>query len=114
MSSNVAIIPVLSDKLEDWKQLLTDMSGPRSSDFEDFNTRYQLTRHRVWLQQNPDGSNLAVVLHEGEGANTIMQRFATSDHPFDVELRNKIGDAHGIDFTQPPPPPPELLMDSGK
>ena len=114
MSSNIVVAPILSDKLEDWKQWLADISGPRSSEFEDFLTRYQVIRERVWLQQNPDGSYLAVVLFEGEGASTLMQRFATSDHPFDVEFRNKVGDAHGIDFTQPPPPPPELLFDSGK
>lgn len=112
MSSNVVVMPVLSDKVEDWKQLIADLSGPRSNDFADFNTRYQLTRHRAWLQQNPDGSYLALVLHEGEGASTIMQRLVASEHPFDVEFRNKVGDLHGIDFTQPPPPPPELWIDS--
>ena len=114
MSSNIVVAPVLSDKLEDWKQWIADISGPRSSEIEDFNKRYELTRHRVWLQQNPDGSYLAVVLHEGEGASTVMQRFATSEHPFDVEFRNQVGAAHGIDFTQPAPPHPELVFDSGK
>ncbi|MCH8011503.1 MAG: hypothetical protein IIA61_06085 [Candidatus Marinimicrobia bacterium] len=111
MSSELILAPVLSDKLEEWKQWLSDLNGSRSSEYKDFLERYGITRDRVWLQQNPDGSYLAAIIHEGEGASTMMQKFATSDHPFDVEFRNKVAAAHGIDFTQPPPPGPELLSD---
>ena len=113
MASQVIVVPVLPDKLEDWKKWIAVLNGSRKADFDDYNKRYGITGHRVWLVQTPDGGHLAVVLLEGEGAPTIMGRLATSNHSFDVEFKNQISAAHGIDFTQPPPPSPKLLLDAG-
>ena len=110
MPSSVFAVPVLADKVEGWKQWVKDNSGKMA----EFNKRHGLTRQQVWLQQNPDGNYIAIIVLEGEGASSMMEKFATSEHPFDVEFRNKVGDAHGIDFSQPPPPPNECVLDSGQ
>ena len=112
MASNLIVVPVLPDRIEAWKQWAADLSGSRKADAEDFDKRYGLTRHRAWLVPTPDGGHLAVVLQEGEGAPTMMEHFATSDHPFDVEFRKHVSADHGIDFSQPPPPSPELVLDA--
>ena len=112
MASNLIVVPLLNDKVDDWKQLVNDSTGARANKLKDRNARYGVDRERAWLLQNPDGSHLVVVLQEGDGADKFMERFATSEHPFDVEFRDRVGEMHGIDFTQPPPPPSQLYSDT--
>jgi hypothetical protein len=104
-------VPLVPDKLNDWKSWVDEMTESRKEEFEDFNQRMGLTAHRVWLMQTPQGP-LAVVLHDGPGATSLLEKVATSDHPFDTWFRENISEFHGIDFSQPlPGPPPEAVMD---
>ena len=102
--------PIMPGKLEAWKKWAEELKGAQKQEFQDFNERMGLTGHRAWLQANPDGSHLVIVLHEGPGASEFMGKLATSDHPFDQKFREAVSDAHGIDFSQPPPGPPAELV----
>ncbi len=112
MSSDLKVVPVV--KVEFWLQWLSDLSGSRGAEYQDYLERYSLERERCWLVQTPDGQHLGVILSEGDGAETVMQKFATSDHPFDQEFKSKVGESHGIDFNAPPPPPPQSVFDVSK
>jgi hypothetical protein len=74
------------------------------------NERMGLTTHAAWLQQNPDGSQLAVVVLDGPGAPGFLGKLATSDHEFDTEFRASAEDIHPMDFSAPPPPAPVRFL----
>lgn len=97
----VVMIPILAGEVENWKKWSEEFSGSKKKELEDFNKRYQLTRHDAWLAET-DGGSSAVVLHEGPGAEQFMKRLAESDHEFDTWFRNKISTLHGVDFSKAP------------
>ncbi len=103
------VSPIKSDKLEDWKKMTKSLLGEKSHEFKEFNKKYGLTRHDVWLVESPNGP-LAVVLHEGPGADTIMQKVATSHDSFDVMFKEKLEEFHGMKFDGPPPGPMPVKM----
>jgi hypothetical protein len=106
----IVVAPIVEGKLDAWKTWIGEINGSKKAEFEEFNTRYALTRHNGWLVETPDGP-MAVVLHEGPGADSFMQKLGQSDHSFDMEMRKHIEDFHGMKLDQPPPgPPPEKMF----
>jgi hypothetical protein len=71
------------------------------------NKRHDLTTHAAWLQANPDGSHLVVIVTDGPGAATFIGNMAQSDHEFDKWFASSIQNVHPMDFSAPPPPAPE-------
>lgn len=104
-------IPIVPDKVEAWKSWMHEVVHDRKNEFDEFNRRMGLTAHRAWLMQSPDGP-VAVVLHDGPGADDFLQKLAVSTQPFDTWFRDRISEFHGMDFSTPPSgPPPELMVD---
>jgi hypothetical protein len=82
----------------------------RRSEFEDFNNRMGLTMHNAWLAESPQGP-VAIVVHDGPGSASFMEKMASSDHPFDTWFRDSVSELHGIDFAQGMPGPmPEAVL----
>ena len=107
---SVILAPIVEGKLQAWKDWAGELSGPRSQELKDFNTRYGLTRHAAWLAETPAGP-MVIALHQGPGADDLMQKLAASD--VDRGFKDKLKEIHGMDVTQPPPGPlPELYVDS--
>lgn len=106
----LVVTPVLKGKEEEWKNWTLSLKGENKKDFDDFNKRYGLNRHDVWAVETPNGL-LAVVLHEGPGADSFMPRIVASDDPFDLEMKKILKTFHGIDFNSPPsgPMPTRLI-----
>ena len=48
------------------------LGGARKAEFADFNSRHRITDHRAWLQKNPDGSSVVIVVIDGPGAESLM------------------------------------------
>lgn len=96
--------PIVPGKEATWEAWIADCKGSRKAGFDDMNQRMALTSHRAWLQKTPDGHQLAIVLHEGPGADAYLGKLATSENDFDVWFRGVIAEVHGIDFSQPLPP----------
>ena len=105
-------VPVLPGKVDAWRQWLAECQGARKTELEDMNSRFGLTRHRAWLQQNPDGSYVVIAVHDGPCGDEFMGKLGASDNEFDTWFRQHIQEVHGIDFSQPMPPLPELGLDS--
>ena len=105
----LVIAPILEGKLEDWKNWTSAFAGSKKSEFEALNKRYGLTRHDVWHAETP-GGHVAVVLHEGPGSETFMQKLGQSEDPFDKLMAKSIQDFHGMDLKSPPPGPPPTKM----
>src|SRR4029450_8530666 len=77
-------------------------AGARKAEFDEMNERMGLTTHAAWLQQNPDGSQLAVVVLDGPGAPEFLGKLATSDHEFDAAFPASAEDIPPIAFSRPP------------
>ncbi len=105
-------VPVLPGKVDAWREWLAECQGARKAELEDMNSRFGLTRHRAWLQQNPDGTYVVIAVHDGPGGDEFMGKLGASENEFDAWFRQHIQDVHGIDFSQPMPPLPELGLDS--
>lgn len=99
--------PIVPGKEDAWAEFAGQLTGGRKAEFDDFNTRHRLTDHRAWLQKNPHGSSVVIIVVEGPGAETFMGEFATSDNAFDKWFTEKVVEVHGFDFSAPPPPLPE-------
>lgn len=110
------LVPILRGKLDEWREDVAELTGPRLDDFKDLNRRHGLTQHRAWLAPMEEGSHWVVAVHDGPGSDTFMQTIAESDHPFDVWFKDHIGRVHGIDFDDPPPADqmPKLKVDVGQ
>ena len=106
-------VPIIPGKLEAWRAWGDGMNGPRRGELEEFNARHGLTRHRAYLQQNPDGSHLVIAIHDGPGGDGFIAALARSDHPFDRWFTERVAEFHGISVSATPPPPPVLVLDSG-
>lgn len=106
----VVLVPIKATALDAWKAWNNEVSTSKLEEFSEFNSRMNITDHKVWLAHTPNGP-MAVVMHEGPGSDEFMQKLATSEHPFDQWFRDSITEFHGIDFSQPPPGPmPEQMM----
>ena len=106
----LVVAPVVKGREEEWKSWTHKMKGEMKKEWDDLNKRHQLNRHDVWAVETPNGL-MAVVLHEGPGADTFMHDVAVSDHPVDVLMKESIEKFHGMDMSAPPPGPmPEKLI----
>ena len=103
-------VPIKPGKEETWKSWVAEMKGARKAGFDEMNERMGLTTHAAWLQENPDGSQLAVVVLDGPGASEFLGKLATSDHEFDTSFRTSVEDIHPMDFSAPPPPAPMRFL----
>jgi hypothetical protein len=116
----VMAIPLPSENVEAWKAWTRECQGPRREEFDDFNERMGLTRHRVWLTQGPQG-NLIIVALDGPGAEDYLQRVASSQEPFDRWFREKASDLSEVDLSrartvpsaEPSPRPSALRLPPG-
>jgi hypothetical protein len=105
------INPVLTGKLEDWKNYVKEMTGPRNQERLESRKRIGLTVERVWLQHTPMG-DFAVVYWEAADIGQVFDRLIKSDAPFDKWFREKVlVEVHGMDFSRPLPPMNELVLD---
>jgi len=100
----LVVAPIFKGKEEEWKSWSLKMKGEMKSEFDDLNKRHKLTRHDIWAVETPNGL-MAVVLHEGPGADSFMQNVAVSENSFDKSLKKSIKDFHGMDLDAPPPGP---------
>lgn len=103
-------VPIKPGKEETWKSWIAETNGARKAEFDEMNERMGLTTHAAWLQQNPDGSRLAVVVVDGPGASEFLGKLATSGHAFDTWFRTNVEDIHPMDFSAPPPPAPVRFL----
>jgi hypothetical protein len=103
------LAPIMEGKVEGWKNWTKELTGPKKVEFADFNKRYEVSRHSAWLAETPGGT-VAVVLHEGPGTDTFLQKLGQSDHPFDKSFVKAIEEFNGMDLKSPPPGPPPVKM----
>ena len=111
MTAITFAVPILPGKTEAWKQAVSEIRGPRKSEYEESRRRMGVTREVVSLQQSPD-TDYVVVCLEGDDPAGVVSRYLHSDEPFDRWFAETvlIG-THGMDASQEPPPPNEVFLD---
>ncbi len=108
---NAIAVPVLESKVEAWKAWVVECMNSRREEFDRFNERMGLTLHRAWLMQSLQGP-LAVVVFDGPGAESFLQKMTKSEEPFDRWFREHVAAFHGIDLATPDIlSPAELFLD---
>ena len=105
----LVLAPIKKEKLDAWKSWNGTLCGEGKAEFDDLNRRFGLDRHDVWFAETPNGP-MAVVLHEGPGADSFMQKLAESDHVYDLSFKNCIEEFHGFNFNEPFPGPKPVKM----
>ncbi len=103
------VVPIKQVKLEAWKSWSESLSGDGKQEFDEMNQRFGLSRHDVWFAETPGGP-VAVVLHEGTGADSFMQKLAESGNSYDVSFKNCIEEFHGVNFDGSVPGPMPVKM----
>ncbi len=108
---NAIAVPLLESKVDAWKAWVQECMGPRREEFDRFNEHMGLTLHRAWLMQSLQGP-LVVVVFDGPGAETFLQKMVASQEPFGRWFRERVSECHGIDLTAPNMlAPAELFLD---
>jgi hypothetical protein len=102
--------PLVPGKEADFKTFVDDLHGSGAGDIAALNERHGLSMHRAWLQTNPDGSHLVIVVLDGDDAEGFFAAIAKSEDPDDQWFREAISNVHGFDLTQPPPAPNERVV----
>jgi hypothetical protein len=103
-------VPILPGKEDLAAKVSIEEIRQRMAEYEQSRRHAGITMERVYLQRNPDGSNLLVVYVEAAGGLADVTRaFATSESEFDRWFFEVNQEISGIDFRQPRGDGPEHL-----
>jgi hypothetical protein len=75
-------------KRDDARAIFEEIRTSRREEYETSRKRLGIREERVWLQSLPDGE-MAVVYWEGDDPRGALERFASSDDPFDEWLKER-------------------------
>lgn len=75
-------VPILPGRTEHWRQAIAEINGPRREAHAESRRELGVRREVATLQHTPDG-DMVVVFIEADDVDTLLQREAASDHPFD-------------------------------
>lgn len=104
-------VPILPGKTEHWKQAIAEMKGSRREAWAESRRALGVRREVASLQHTPDG-DIVVVFIEADDVDTLFEREAASDHPFDRWFMETVmKGAHGVDPAEGPPPANEVYLD---
>lgn len=96
--------PLPADNVDAWRAWTGELKGARNAEFEASNARHQLSAHNAWLQANPDGNYVVIVVQDGPGAAGYLGSMAQSEDPFDQWFLSNVVSLHGMDLSAGPPP----------
>jgi hypothetical protein len=100
--------PILPGKLEDWKALDAEMTGPRREEHARSRKRMGVSREVASLMQTPQG-DFVCLFHEADDLAKAFRTLATSEDPYDVWFREQLVALHGLTAEMLQGPPPATL-----
>jgi hypothetical protein len=80
--------PIQPGKRDDARAIFEEIRTSRRDEYEASRRRLGIREERVWFQSLPDGE-MAVVYWEGDDPRGALERFASSDDPFDEWLKER-------------------------
>jgi hypothetical protein len=80
--------PIQPGKRDAARAIFEEIKTARRDDYEASRRRLGIREERVWFQSLPD-AEMAVVYWEGDDPRGALERFASSDDPFDEWLKER-------------------------
>jgi hypothetical protein len=80
--------PIQPGKRDDARAIFEEIRTSRRDEYEASRRRLGIREERVWFQNLPDGE-MAVVYWEGDDPRGALERFASSNEPFDEWLKER-------------------------
>ena len=102
-------VPILPGKLDEWKSLIEEITGPGKEEYVRSRARLGLAREVGSHMQTPQGDFICM-FHEAEDLATAFHALAASNDPYDVWFREKLQDVHGITAEMLQGPVPASLL----
>jgi hypothetical protein len=97
MQHIVFINPLKVGKLKAYKIFSAENTGPRKEENNDLLKRYGLLTTKVYYH-NLGGKEFVIVIHGIEkDAKARLEKFATSNHPYDQWFLEQLRDLHDFD-----------------
>lgn len=115
VSYAVPVIPGKGDRVRNYQKELEERG--LWEDYLELNRRATCTRQCMYLQDNPDGSQLAIVVMELDDPMAAGRAF--EETPYDRYWTDFLSDVHGfpnlmgVPLEQQPTPPPAVFVWEG-
>lgn len=103
------IAPIVKGKEAQWKQVLSDISGPKKAEWEASRKALGIHKEMVWLQKTPMG-DVAVVYFDAKDPSVIM---APPKSDFDKWFMTQLTEVHGFKMDGPAPKPNQMMLNAG-
>lgn len=104
MANYAFVQPIKPGMTQRWRELVSEIKGPRKAEIAASRKSAGLTREEVWLQSTPMG-DMAVVYWEAPDINRVFKTLMTSTAPIDKWFAKEVFvGVHGMDPSAPPPP----------
>jgi hypothetical protein len=106
-----AAFPVLPGKMDALRAFAKETMGPQRSGYDESQKRGRITRETWSLQENPDGSAIAIVWFESPDPEQSFAELAQDSSDFAVWFREQVKQVSGVDLTDQQEGGPELILD---
>lgn len=104
-------VPIPPGQTEAVRRLIAESLGARKTDFDDLQRRSGVTGETYWLQTDPDGGDILIVVSDSEANDdrAFQAIMADPQTDFDRWYRDQIEAILSIDMTEPAGAPNEQL-----
>jgi len=106
-----AAFPVLPGKMDALRAFAKETMGPQRSGYDQSQKQGGITRETWSLQENPDGSAIAIVWFESPDPEKSFASLAEDSSDFAVWFREQVKQVSGVDLTEQQEGGPELILD---
>ena len=111
MPTAVLILPILSDREEEWRRFAQDLLGDRLGEYEGLGRSLGIRGVRVYLVRT-FRREVIVAYVEAEDPQGAFRRLVSSEEQFAEWFKEKLAELHGYDLGRPRMrPSPELLFE---
>ncbi len=93
-------VPIPPGKTDAVRRLTEESLGARKSEYDDMQRRSGVTEESYWLQRNPEGDDLLIVVSTSDQTQ-FMEIMANPQTPFDRWYRDQIREIFGDDAAEP-------------
>lgn len=108
-----SVVPVKPGKTDVLRQAAAELDGPRAGEVQGYFHRYAANGESWYLQHSSRGDFL-IDYAEADDPMQAFHRFARSEEPLDVWLKQVIVDATGVDYSQWSGDMPRLVLHAEK
>jgi hypothetical protein len=110
MDSVIMVVPILPGKTEATKKYFETLKTKKWKQFRQSEENLGIEREEDFLQVTPNGDFITMYV-QAKDINAVFEKFAASQSPIDVYLKNQIKKLTGVDMNQPSTEPlPPLLL----